>query len=253
MKQNNNFKIMNLEFRLFFVIIISLSYFVNNLSLNEKKIMLRKLPEPENDNNNQGQAEEKNNQEDNNNDQEQNPGENNDQEENPGEQNPGETNDQEENPGETNDQEENPGEQNPGETNDQEQNQGNNQGQSQDNNNNNSNGGNSDQKKDEDEKKYEECEGMTAYESTDCFEIELDFKKNIKKCCFIEYKDKKYDNKRRRSCTILTNDEFLDIKKKIKSIKESNKNITVLSLECDKSNILSLSKALLLILLLFPL
>ena len=108
-------------------------------------------------------------------------------------------------------------------------------------------------KKDDDEEKYEECEGMTAYESTDCFEIELDFKQNIKKCCFLEYKDKKYDNKRRRSCTILTNDQFLDIKKTIKSIKDNNKNVTVLSLECDKANILSLNNALLLILLLFPL
>ena len=108
-------------------------------------------------------------------------------------------------------------------------------------------------KQDEDELKYEECQGMTAYEPTDCFDIELDFKKNIKKCCFLEYKDKKYDNKRKRICTILTNDEFLDIKKTIKSIKENNKNYTVLSLECDKSNILSLNIALLLIILLFSL
>ena len=105
---------------------------------------------------------------------------------------------------------------------------------------------------DEDEKKYEDCKEMIAYEPTDCFEIELDFKKNIRKCCFLEYKDKGYNNKRRRRCTLLTNDEFLDIKKKIKSIQENNKNYTVLSLECDKSNILSLNNALLLILLLFP-
>ena len=108
------------------------------------------------------------------------------------------------------------------------------------------------QNEDEDEVKYEECQGMVAYEPTDCFEIELDFKKNIKKCCFFVYKDKKYSNKRKRMCTILTNEEFLDIKKTIKSIETNNKNFTVLSLECDKSNIFSLN-IILLILSLFSL
>ena len=119
--------------------------------------------------------------------------------------------------------------------------------------NNNENEGNNKQKEDEDEEKYEECEDMIAYDPTECFEIELDFKSNVKKCCFLEYKDKKYENKRRRKCTILTNEQFLDIKKTIKSIKDKNTNYTVLSLECDKSNILSLNNALLLILLLIPL
>ena len=109
------------------------------------------------------------------------------------------------------------------------------------------------QKEDEDQKKYDDCEDMIAYEPTECFEIELDFKSNINKCCFLEYKDKKYENKRRRKCMLLTNEEFLDIKKTIKTIKEKNTNYTVLSLECDKSNILSLNNALFLILLLIPL
>ena len=110
---------------------------------------------------------------------------------------------------------------------------------------------NENQNKDED--KYDECEDMIAYDPTECFEIELDFQSNIKKCCFLEYKDKKYENKRRRKCTILTNEEFLDIKKTIKTIKEKNTNYTVLSLECDKYNILSLNIALFLILLLISL
>ena len=106
---------------------------------------------------------------------------------------------------------------------------------------------------DENEEKYEECQEMIAYEPTDCFDIEFDFKNSNKKCCFLEYKDKKYDNKRKRNCLLLKEDEFLDIKKTINNIHKSNVNYTVLSLECDKSNILILNKALLLILLLFPL
>ena len=100
----------------------------------------------------------------------------------------------------------------------------------------------------------EECSG-TAYEPTDCFEIEFDYKdeEEDRKCCFMEYKDKGIDNKRKRICKLLTNDQFLDIKKTIKSIKDSNKNYTVFSLECDKSKFLSLNKFLLLILLIINL
>ena len=101
--------------------------------------------------------------------------------------------------------------------------------------------------------KYDECQVTIASEPTDCFDIEFDFINSNKKCCFLEYKDKKYDNKRKRNCRLLKEEEFLDIKKAIKNIQDNNKNITVLSLECDKSNILSLNNVLLLILLLFPL
>ena len=94
---------------------------------------------------------------------------------------------------------------------------------------------------------------MIVYEPSDCFDVEFDFKNSNKKCCYFEFKDKKYDNKRKRKCRLLEDDEFLDIKKTIKKIQEDNKNYTVLSLECDKSNILSLNKFLLLILLLLPL
>ena len=97
-----------------------------------------------------------------------------------------------------------------------------------------------------------DCEG-TAYESTDCFQIEIDSQDIDHKCCFMEYKDKGIDNKRKRICTKLTYDEFLDIHKSIKAIEKANKNYTVFSLECDKSKFLSLKRFLLLILLLITL
>ena len=108
-------------------------------------------------------------------------------------------------------------------------------------------------KEDENIEKYEECQEITTNDPADCFDVEFDFKNSNKKCCYFEFKDKKYDNKRKRKCRLLEDDEFLDIKKTIKKIQEDNKNYTVLSLECDKSNILFLNKFLLLILLLLPL
>ena len=99
----------------------------------------------------------------------------------------------------------------------------------------------------------EECSG-TAYEPPDCYEIEYEFEEGEdSKCCFIEYKDKGIDNKRKRACRALTYDQFLDIKKTIKEIKESNKNYTIFSLECDKSKFLSLKIFPILILLLINL
>ena len=107
---------------------------------------------------------------------------------------------------------------------------------------------------DDDNNFEEECRG-TAYEPTDCFEIEFGYKdeEEDRKCCFMEYKDKGIDNKRKRICKLLTNDQFLDIKKTIKSFKDSNKNYTIFSLECDKSKFLSLNRFLLLILLIINL
>ena len=107
---------------------------------------------------------------------------------------------------------------------------------------------------DVDDNLEEECRG-TAYEPIDCFKIEFDYKNEEEdsKCCFMEYKDKGIDNKRKRMCKLLTNDQFLDIKKTIKSIKDGNKNYTIFSLECDKSKFLSLSTFLLLILLIINL
>ena len=105
---------------------------------------------------------------------------------------------------------------------------------------------------DDDDGEDMDCEG-TAYEPTDCYQIEIDSGDDEHKCCFLEYKDKGIDNKRKRICHKLTYDQFLDIKKTIKTIKESNKNYTVFSLECDKSKFLSLKRFLLLILLLINL
>ena len=100
---------------------------------------------------------------------------------------------------------------------------------------------------------YEECSG-SAYEPPDCYEIEYEFEEGENyKCCFMEYKDKGIDNKRKRACTVLTYDQFLDIKKTIKEIKKSNKNYTIFSLECDKSKFLSLKIFPILILLLINL
>ena len=97
-----------------------------------------------------------------------------------------------------------------------------------------------------------DCEG-TAYEPTDCFQIEIDSEDYENKCCFLEYKDKGIDNKKKRICYKLTYDQFLDIKKTMKDIKDKNKNYTVFSLECDKSKFLYLKRFVLLILLLINL
>ena len=96
-----------------------------------------------------------------------------------------------------------------------------------------------------------DCTGESAYEPSDCFQIEFEYDEsdNDKKCCFLEYKDKGKDNKKLRLCYELTYDEFLDIHKTIKDLKskEENKNYTILSLECDKSSFLFFKKIFILI------
>ena len=71
----------------------------------------------------------------------------------------------------------------------------------------------------------------------------------MSKCCFLEYKDKGNNNKKRRDCFIVSYNQFLDIKQTIKDLKNKDefKNRTSLSLECDKSSFLFLRKISLLI------
>ena len=41
----------------------------------------------------------------------------------------------------------------------------------------------------------------------------------MSKCCFLEYKDKGNNNKKRRDCFIVSYNQFLDIKQTIKDLK----------------------------------
>ena len=74
----------------------------------------------------------------------------------------------------------------------------------------------------------------------------------MSKCCFLEYKDKGNNNKKRRDCFIVSYNQFLDIKQTIKDLKNKDefKNRTSLSLECDKSSFLFFKKIFILIALL---
>ena len=94
------------------------------------------------------------------------------------------------------------------------------------------------------------CEAQRPYESSDCFDIEFEYGDDyMSKCCFLEYKDKENNNKKMRECFIVSYNQFLDIKKTIKDLKNKDefKNRTSLSLECDKSSFLFLRKIFILI------
>ena len=82
------------------------------------------------------------------------------------------------------------------------------------------------------------CENVKNVEdATDCFNTLLD--DDYETCCFFEYKN---ENKyvRERSCIPLELDQFLKIGDTIKQIEKNNKEIKIYSLECDKSNYLSI-------------
>ena len=82
------------------------------------------------------------------------------------------------------------------------------------------------------------CENVKNVEdATDCFNTLLD--DDYETCCFFEYKN---ENKyvRERSCIPLELDQFLKIGDTIKQIEKNNKDIKIYSLECDKSNYLSI-------------
>ena len=82
------------------------------------------------------------------------------------------------------------------------------------------------------------CENVKNVEdATDCFNTLLD--DDYETCCFFEFKNKnKYV--RERSCIPLELDQFLKIGDTIKQIEKNNKDIKIYSLECDKSNYLSM-------------
>ena len=82
------------------------------------------------------------------------------------------------------------------------------------------------------------CENVKNVEdATDCFNTLLD--DDYETCCFFEYKNKnKYV--RERSCIPLELEQFLKIGDTIKQIEKNNKDIKIYSLECDKSNYLSM-------------
>ena len=82
------------------------------------------------------------------------------------------------------------------------------------------------------------CENVkNVGDATDCFNTLLD--DDYETCCFFEYKNKnKYV--RERSCIPLELDQFLKIGDTIKQIEKNNKDIKIYSLECDKSNYLSM-------------
>ena len=82
------------------------------------------------------------------------------------------------------------------------------------------------------------CENVKNVEdATDCFNTLLD--DDYETCCFFEFKNKnKYV--REKSCISLELDQFLKIGATIKQIEKNNKDIKIYSLECDKSNYLSM-------------
>ena len=82
------------------------------------------------------------------------------------------------------------------------------------------------------------CENVKNVEdATDCFNTLLD--DDYETCCFFEFKNKnKYV--RERACIPLELDQFLKIGDTIKQIEKNNKDIKIYSLECDKSNYLSI-------------
>ena len=82
------------------------------------------------------------------------------------------------------------------------------------------------------------CENVRdVKEASDCFNIMLD--DDYETCCFFEFKNKnKYV--RERQCMPLELEQFLKIKDTVKQIEKNNKDIKIYSLECDKSNYLSI-------------
>ena len=91
------------------------------------------------------------------------------------------------------------------------------------------------------------CAAMVnAYTASDCFELDF-LSSDTEKCCLIEYKDKSSDDDMRkfRRCVELTLEQFLDIDKTINDYESANDNLTIYSLECDKSSFLTISKLLL--------
>ena len=82
------------------------------------------------------------------------------------------------------------------------------------------------------------CENVRdVKEASDCFNTMLD--EDYETCCFFEFKNKnKYI--RERQCMPLELEQFLKIKDTVKQIEKNNKDIKIYSLECDKSNYLSI-------------
>ena len=82
------------------------------------------------------------------------------------------------------------------------------------------------------------CENVRdVKEASDCFNTMLD--DDYETCCFFEFKNKnKYV--RERQCMPLELEQFLKIKDTVKQIEKNNKDIKIYSLECDKSNYLSI-------------
>ena len=82
------------------------------------------------------------------------------------------------------------------------------------------------------------CENVRdVKEASDCFNTMLD--EDYETCCFFEFKNKnKYV--RERQCMPLELEQFLKIKDTVKQIEKNNKDIKIYSLECDKSNYLSI-------------
>ena len=93
------------------------------------------------------------------------------------------------------------------------------------------------------------CKYVTsAFQPLDCFELAFSSSK-IEKCCLLEYKDKEKNRKYRR-CEELTLEQFLDIEGTIENLENENTNITITSLECDKSYFLSFNNCIILFFLL---
>ncbi len=85
------------------------------------------------------------------------------------------------------------------------------------------------------------CKYVTsAFDPLDCFNLKVSSSK-IEKCCLIEYKNKTED-RRYRHCLELTLEEFLDIDNTIKEYEKNVEDISITSLECEKSSILSISE-----------
>ena len=85
------------------------------------------------------------------------------------------------------------------------------------------------------------CNEMpSAFEPSDCFTLEVS-SNLFEKCCLLEYKSKQKERKFRK-CLELTLEQFMDIDKTIMDLENNDQDLTITSLECDKSSILVLSK-----------
>ena len=84
------------------------------------------------------------------------------------------------------------------------------------------------------------CKYMpSVYEASDCFELGFTSSKT-EKCCLLEYKSKQQERKFRQ-CIELTLEQFIDIDEAINNLEKNDKDITITSLECDKSSFIVLS------------